>query len=98
MYRIKNLFFLFLFSISFQASAQSPAVQWTVSSQRINSNRYIITIKAALAKGWYVYAVTDTVNGLDGPHVHFDNENILISGRPADYPKTDILQDKIFSK
>ncbi|MBS1781018.1 MAG: thioredoxin family protein [Bacteroidetes bacterium] len=77
-------------------SAQSP-VQWKVTAEKKDSNTYLIRVNATINNGWYLYAITDTTNGLEGPAISIRNAHVKMKGtlQPSTTPM--IISDEIFA-
>ncbi len=94
MNKIKILLFLFLNFAATNGFSQSPPIEWSFSSLKIANNTYNILINGKISKGWYVYAAPDSINGLTGPQIKCDNENI----RPGSEINIESIPKKIHDR
>ncbi len=86
---------LFAF-ITIVSSAQSP-VQWKIATEKKDGNTFLIHINAAINNGWYLYAATDTANGLEGLTININNKNVQLDGNARSLTVPIIIPDKIFA-
>lgn len=77
-------------------SAQSP-VQWKITAEKKDSNTLLIHMNAAIDNGWYLYAATDTSNGLEGLSLTTSNKIVKLNGETKPLTMPVIIADKVFA-
>jgi thiol:disulfide interchange protein len=77
---------------------QSPPVGWSVSSRKLDSQSFRITVKAIPAPDWYIYACADTTSQLTDLSISWDNEEIAKISAVQILDTPEIIRDKIFNK
>ncbi len=89
---------IFLTSLSLAGLAQNNPGEWNIISDKTGKNIYTLRVTAAVAKGWYIYAEDDTVNGLNAITISWDNENIVKTAERQKQTAPALVQDSIFGK
>ncbi len=95
------LTFFFLLAVM-EAFCQPVPIAWSVTSQKKDSNHYMITVKGIIPRGWYVYAKDDSANQITAIDISWDNAHVIKSPdlKKADSPEfsnLQIIHDKIFN-
>lgn len=83
--------------ISTLVSAQTLPVQWRVSAERVGDSEYVLKVDAEISSGWWMYAVSDTANGLDGVRLSWENENLQANGTLRTESIATIINDAVFN-
>jgi thiol:disulfide interchange protein len=97
-YYLLNFFFFFLLMVTVRmAFCQTVPITWIVSSQKLDSNHYLITVKAITEKGWYIYAKDDTSNQITGIDISWANSHVLKSSELKKPDSPERIHDKIFN-
>ncbi|HEX6915241.1 MAG TPA: thioredoxin family protein [Chitinophagaceae bacterium] len=90
-------FIAFLFSFLTGFCQQEPAVQWKVTTQRLDSQQYIITASGTVPAGWQVYGMNPSVEGLEPVSFSFDYEKIKPAGQVRYSGDSAMIDDPVFS-
>lgn len=94
--KLKSKFFLYFLLLPIIGIAQENPFQWNISSSKIDSGSYVVTLQAKLAPSWHIYADTIADIELDGLSIVWDNPDIQKSGDLRVSPEPSVIKDPVF--
>lgn len=97
---MKRIVSLLLFVLAFSvANAQTDSiVRFTLTAKKVNDSIYSLQAKASITKGWYLYGINSSVEGLQTIQFNFNNENISALKTVSFSSSPKKIMDKIFEK
>ncbi len=92
------LLLILLFSSIISIAQTDSLLRWNIQSKRIAPNVYEITAATTIPKGWYLFGINTSVEGLDPAKFTFDYANAKLQGSVKFNKPAGIINDTVFKK
>lgn len=96
MIRRLHLTVALLIALCGQRTLGQPAIKWVVQNDRSSLTSYMIRLEGQIPSSWFVYGNNSAIDGLTGPVISFEYENVHVVSGPIFKDKPARIQDPIF--